>query len=176
MNYRQAFNLITYVSQFLLALSLFVLLSVNANAEVSKNFVMKDLTGKVHRLSDYQGRWVLVNYWATWCPSCLDEMPDFIDLYDKNKAKDLVVLGVAVDYKNEREVRHFVDDMLVSYPIILGTPKIFAQFGSPSVLPTTFIYNPQGKLVKIKRGQLSKKAVELIMLSPPNELPDLLVP
>jgi thiol-disulfide isomerase/thioredoxin len=176
MNYRQAFNLITYISQFLLALSLFVLLSVDANAEVSKNFVMKDLAGKVHRLSDYQGRWVLVNYWATWCPSCLDEMPDFIELYDKNKAKDLVVLGVAVDYKNEREVRHFVDDMLVSYPIILGMPKIFAQFGSPSVLPTTFIYNPQGKLVKIKRGQLSKKAVELIMLSPPNELPDLLVP
>lgn len=151
-------------------------MNFDANAEASKIFLMKDLTGKVHRLSDYQGRWVLVNYWATWCPSCLDEMPDFIDLYGKNKAKDLVVLGVAVDYKNEREVRHFVDDMLVSYPIILGTPKVLVQFGSPSVLPTTFIYNPQGKLVKVKRGQLSKKAIELIMLSPLNESLDLSVP
>jgi hypothetical protein len=66
--------------------------------------------------------------------------------------------------------------MLVSYPIILGTPKIFAQFGSPSVLPTTLIYNPQGKLVKIKRGQLSKQTVELIMLSLPNESIDILSP
>jgi thiol-disulfide isomerase/thioredoxin len=168
MNYRQAFSPILYLSQFLLALSFLALVSLDANAEASKSFVMKDLAGKEHRLSDYQGKWVLVNYWATWCPSCLDEMPDFIDLYDKHKAKDLVVLGVAVDYKNEREVRHFVDDMLVPYPIILGTPKIFAQFGSPSVLPTTLIYNPQGKLETIKRGQLSKRAVEL-MLSSPNE-------
>jgi hypothetical protein len=97
-------------------------------------------------------------------------MPDFIDLYEKHSAKNLQVLGIAVDYKNEREVSHFVEDMLVSYPIILGTPKIFAQFGSPSVLPTTFIYNPQGKLVKIKRGQLSKQAVESIMSSSPKEL------
>jgi thiol-disulfide isomerase/thioredoxin len=165
---RQAFNPIPYLGHFLLALSFLALVSFDANAEASKNFVMKDLGGKEHRLSDYQGKWVLVNYWATWCPSCLDEMPDFIDLYEKHKAKDLVVLGVAVDYKSEREVRHFVDDMLVSYPIILGTPKIFAQFGSPSVLPTTLVYNPLGKLVTIKRGQISKQAVEL-MLSSPNE-------
>ena len=168
MNYRQAFSPILYLSQFLLALSFLALVSLDANAEASKSFVMKDLAGKEHRLSDYQGKWVIVNYWATWCPSCLDEMPDFISLYEQRKAKDLVVLGIAVDYKNEREVRHFVDDMLVSYPIILGTPKIFAQFGSPSVLPTTLIYNPQGKLETIKRGQLSKRAVEL-MLSSPNE-------
>ena len=168
MNYRQAFSPILYLSQFLLALSFLALVSLDANADASKSFVMKDLAGREHRLSDYQGKWVLVNYWATWCPSCLDEMPDFIDLYDKHKSKDLVVLGVAVDYKNEREVRHFVDDMLVPYPIILGTPKIFAQFGSPSVLPTTLIYNPQGKLETIKRGQLSKRAVDL-MLSSPNE-------
>ena len=168
MNYRQAFSPILYLSQFLLALSFLALVSLDANAEASKSFVMKDLAGKEQRLSDYQGKWVLVNYWATWCPSCLDEMPDFIDLYEKHKAKDLVVLGIAVDYKSEREVRHFADDMLVSYPIILGTPKIFAQFGSPSVLPTTLFYNPLGKLVTIKRGQLSKHAVEL-MLSSPNE-------
>lgn len=162
--------------RFLLGLSLLILLSVDANAEASRSFVMKDIAGKEHRLSDYQGKWVLVNYWATWCPSCLDEMPDFIALYEQHKAKDLVVLGIAVDYKNEREVKHFVDDMLVSYPIILGTPRIFAQFGSPQILPTTLIYNPQGKLVKVKRGALSKQSVELIMISPPNESLDIFAP
>lgn len=162
--------------RLLLALMMFTLLSVDANAEASKSFVMKDIVGKEHRLSDYQGKWVLVNYWATWCPACLDEMPDFISLHEQHKTKDLVVLGIAVDYKSEREVRHFVDDMLVSYPIILGTPKIFAQFGSPQILPTTFIYNPQGKLVKVKRGALSKQSVELIMLSSPNESLDIFAP
>jgi thiol-disulfide isomerase/thioredoxin len=176
MNNRQTFNPIHYLSQFLLVLSFLTLIHLDANADGTKSFVMKDLAGKEHRLSDYQSKWVILNFWATWCPSCLDEMPDFISLYEQRKAKDLVVLGIAVDYKNEREVRHFVDDMLVSYPIILGTPKIFAQFGSPSVLPTTLIYNPQGRLVKIKRGQLSKQAVELIMLSPPNESLDALAP
>ncbi len=146
------------------------------HAEGPRSFVMKDLSGKEHRLTDYQGKWVLVNYWATWCPSCLDEMPDFVSLYEQRKAKDLVVLGVAVDYKNEREVRHFVDDMLVSYPIILGTPKIFAQFGNPQVLPTTLIYNPQGKLVKVKRGLVTKQSIELLMLSSPNESLDIFAP
>jgi thiol-disulfide isomerase/thioredoxin len=175
-NARSTFNLIYALSQFFLGLSFFALISLDANAEASKVFMMKDLVGKEHRLSDYQGKWVLVNYWATWCPSCLDEIPDLVSLYDQHKNKDLVVLGIAVDYKSEHEVRHFVDDMLISYPIILGTPKIFAQFGSSSVLPTTYIYNPQGKLVKIKRGQLSKQTVESIMLASPTELLDINAP
>jgi len=176
MNATQAFSLTRVLSQFLLALSFFTLTHLDANAEATKSVVMKDLAGKEHRLSDYRGKWVLLNYWATWCPSCLDEMPDFIALHEQRKSKDLVVLGIAVDYKNEQEVRHFVDDMLVSYPIILGTPKIFAQFGSPKILPTTLIYNPQGKLVKIKRGQLSKQAIESIISSAQNESVDITGP
>lgn len=176
MNYLKDLKPFQYFLQFFLVLISLVLINIDANAEASKNFVMIDLAGKEHRLSDYQGKWVIVNYWATWCPSCLDEMPEFISLYDQRKSKDLIVLGIAVDYKNELEVHHFVDDMLVSYPIILGTPKIFAQFGSPSVLPTTFIYNPQGKLMKVRRGQLSKQSIEMMMLSPPNAPLDLSTP
>ncbi len=169
MNSFQSIRLISRLAQFILPLSLCILVNLEANADTSKSFVMKDLAGKEYRLSDYHGKWVLVNYWATWCPACLDEMPEFISLYEQHKSRDLVVLGIAVDYKNEQEVRHFVDDMLVSYPIILGNPKIFAQFGPPTVLPTTFIYNPQGRLVKIKRGQLSKQTIESIMSSSPSE-------
>lgn len=150
------------ILSFILVICLWVGLGV-AYADASKSFVMKDMAGKEHRLADYQGKWVLVNYWATWCPSCLDEMPDFVSLYDKHKGKDLMVLGVAVDYKTEKEVRDFADDMLISYPIIFGNAKIFAQFGSPEVLPTTLIYNPQGKLVKIKRGSVSKQMLEELM-------------
>ena len=127
--------------------------------------MMKDLAGKEHHLSDYHGKWVLVNYWATWCPPCLDEIPDLVSLHENKKSKDLVVLGVAVDYKSELEVRNFVDDMLISYPVILGNSKIYSQYGAPVILPTTYLYNPQGKLVKVKRGQISKQYIEQLMKS-----------
>jgi thiol-disulfide isomerase/thioredoxin len=118
------------------------------------------MAGKEHRLSNYQGKWVLINYWATWCPPCLEEVPDLVALYDERKGKDLVMIGVAVDYKSEQEVARFVDDMLISYPIVLGTPKVIQAIGSAEVLPSTYIYNPQGKLVKIKRGLVTKQYIE----------------
>jgi thiol-disulfide isomerase/thioredoxin len=118
------------------------------------------MAGKEHRLSNYQGKWVLINYWATWCPPCLEEVPDLVALYDERKGKDLVMIGVAVDYKSEQEVARFVDDMLISYPIVLGTPKVMQAIGSAEVLPSTYIYNPQGKLIKIKRGLVTKQYIE----------------
>ena len=143
---------------FCLALPLLMLATL-VQAEPSANLVMKDLAGKPHRLADYRGKWVVLNYWATWCPSCLDEIPDIVALSEKHK-NDLVVLGVAVDFKSDKEVRDFVDDMLISYPVILATPKIFGQFGSPPVLPTTLIFNPKGKLIQTKQGKISKEFVE----------------
>ncbi|MEZ0316594.1 MAG: TlpA disulfide reductase family protein, partial [Methylophilaceae bacterium] len=123
-------------------------------------FLLKDNTGKQHRLSDYKGKWVLVNYWATWCPPCLEEVPDLVSLYDQRKDKDLMVIGVAFEYKSAQEVDRFVDDMLMSYPIVLGDDKVTAQIGSAEVLPTTYIYDPQGRLVKVKRGIVTKKYIE----------------
>lgn len=159
---------ITFIRLFLFSLFALMFLS-SASAEPSASFAMKDLSGKTHRLADYKGKWVVLNYWAKWCPSCVDELPDLSSLYEKHKGKDLVVLGVAVDYKSEKEVRDFVDDMLLSYPIILSNSKIFAQFGSPEVLPTTLVFNPHGKLVQTKHGAITKQMIEAITLSSPNE-------
>lgn len=145
------------ITFLIIALFLFVLPS---QAELTKRDVLKDMAGKEHRLSNYQGKWVLINYWATWCPPCLEEVPDLVALYDERKGKDLVMIGVAVDYKSEQEVARFVDDMLISYPIVLGTPKVIQAIGSAEVLPSTYIYNPQGKLVKIKHGLVTKQYIE----------------
>lgn len=142
---------------FLMAL----MLSQFACAEAgTADFVLKDMAGSKHQLSAYKGKWVLVNYWATWCPPCLEEVPDLVNLYDRRKQKDLMVLGVVFDYKDVKEVSEYVDDMLMSYPIVLGDDSVTAQIGSAAVLPTTFIYNPQGKLVKIKRGIITKAFIE----------------
>lgn len=148
------------ITFLIMALFLFVLPS---QAELTKREVLKDMAGKEHRLSNYQGKWVLINYWATWCPPCLEEVPDLVALYDERKGKDLVMIGVAVDYKSEQEVARFVDDMLISYPIVLGTPKVMQAIGSAEVLPSTYIYNPQGKLVKIKRGLVTKQYIEALI-------------
>jgi len=131
--------------------------------KVQANFELKDTAGIKHQLSAYNGKWVLVNYWATWCPPCLEEVPDLVNLYDHRRKKDLVVIGVVFDYKNTKEVDDYVDDMLMSYPIVLGDDEVVAQIGSAEVLPTTFIYNPKGELVKIKRGLITKQYIEKLI-------------
>jgi thiol-disulfide isomerase/thioredoxin len=102
---------------------------------------------------------VLVNYWATWCPPCQEEIPDLIALYD-NKKNNLVVLGVALDYRNAKQVTDFAEGLLVTYPIILGTPKITNQIGPVQGLPTTYLFNPEGKMVAQQVGGITREAVE----------------
>lgn len=125
-----------------------------------EGFSVTDTQGKVHRLEDYKGKWLLVNFWATWCPPCLKEMPDLVALHDAHKGKDLEVLGIAMDYQDPHYVVQFADSMLVSYPIVLGSPKIASQFGPIPGLPTTYLYNPQGKMVAYNVGALTREAVE----------------
>ena len=105
---------------FLSCLLIFFASSAWNVALAANNFVLKDTTGKTHSLSQYKGKWVFVNYWATWCPPCLEEVPDLVALYDSRKNKDVMMIGVALDYENAKEVADYVDDMLMSYPIVLG--------------------------------------------------------
>ena len=137
-----------------------LLLLISGVASAALGFSVTDTAGESHRLADYRGKWVLVNYWATWCPPCLEEIPDLVALYDERHDKDLMVIGVAMHYKSSKEVADYVDDMLMSYPIVLGDDKITAQIGSADVLPTTYIFNPEGKLVATRHGLITKAYVE----------------
>ncbi len=141
---------------YLLALGLLLFMTAPLRAA---DFSMTDTTGKVHKLSQYKGKWVLVNFWATWCPPCLEEIPDLVELYE-GKKNNVVVLGVAMDYRNGEQVKDFADSMLVSYPVILGDRKLAAQVGPVEGLPTTYLYNPQGKLVARQVGAITRAEVE----------------
>ena len=74
-----------------------------------------------------------------------------------------MVIGVALQYKSEKKVTDFADDMLISYPIVFGDDDVLAQIGPAEVLPTTYIYNPQGKLVKTRHGIVTKQYIEKIL-------------
>lgn len=131
------------------------------------DFQVTDTDGKSHRLSDYRGKWVLVNYWATWCPPCLEEIPDLIALHGK-KSNNLVVIGVAMDYKNAEQVTDFAEGLLVDYPIVLGNAQVVSQIGPVQGLPTTYLYNPEGKMVAQQVGLITREAVESYIAAKPS--------
>jgi len=147
-------------NHFLIGLLLAFLMSLGNIAHAADSFALMDTAGKKHTLAQYKGKWVLVNYWATWCPPCLEEVPDLVALYDSRKNKDVMVIGVVFDYESAKDVADYVDDMLMSYPIVLGDDEVSRQIGNADVLPTTYIYNPKGELVKIKHGKVTKQYLE----------------
>ena len=154
-----------YKKLLLMSLLSLFLLGAHTVSFAAGNFVLKDMAGKKHILSDYKGKWVIVNYWATWCPPCLEEVPDLVALYDSRKNKDLVILGVAFDYKSAQEVTDYVNDMLISYPIVLGDEQVQKQIGFTEMLPTTYIFNPRGELVKTKHGLVTKQYLDNLLKS-----------
>jgi len=149
------------IRKYVLLTLLFVSCGV---AHATEAFVLKDMSGAEHRLSQYLGKWVIVNYWATWRPPCLEEVPEFVALYDERRNKDVMVIGVVFDYESIKTVSDYVDDMLISYPIVLGNDNIVKQIGPADVLPTTYLFNSKGKLVKVKRGLVSRRHLEKAML------------
>lgn len=148
------------LKSLLVLLLLLTCLSAFPEKTATPNFIVKDLEGVEHKLSNYKGKWVLVNYWATWCPPCLEEVPDLINLYENRRKKDVMVIGVVFDYQNLTEVTDYIDDMLITYPIVLSDNVVASQFKAVTVLPTTFIFNPRGELVKVKLGVVTKQMIE----------------
>jgi len=124
------------------------------------DFTLKDLNGKTHKLSDYRGKWVVLNYWATWCPPCREEMPDLDDFHQQHKDKDAVVLGLNLETVSDEKLKEFVDEYFISFPIFkLGENSIP---GLPRIqgLPTSFIITPKGDLVVHQTGSVTKEAIE----------------
>src|ERR1017187_1340339 len=125
----------------LLAASL-LLFTLGATAQ---ELTLKDIQGHVHHLTDYRGKWVLVNFWATWCAPCLEELPDLIALHNAHKNTDLIVIGIAMEYPSTKVVLDFLKAHPLPYPIVLGDYKIAKQIGAVQALPTSYLFDQTGK-------------------------------
>ena len=145
----------------LLRLTCTMLLAFAALPAASADFRLTDSEGKLHRLGDYRGKWVIVNFWATWCPPCLEEIPDLVAVTEARK--DVQVFGVAMEFQDSKQVLQFAEGMFVNYPIVLGDRNTADLIGKVQGLPTTFIYDPQGKLAVRHVGKITRKQIERLL-------------
>src|SRR5512143_3897498 len=120
------------------AMLLALLLACGLVQPAWSDWSLKDKDGAHYRLSALKGKWVLVNFWAPWCPPCLEEMPELVALHKRHK--DLLVIGVAVMYRKKSEVLEVVRSKSLDYPIVLGDEDIASEFGEVNGLPTSFLY------------------------------------
>jgi len=120
---------------------------------------LSDQQGKSYQQNASHGAWVLVNFWAPWCPSCLAEMPSLVRM-QQQRPHVLRIIGVAVMYRSRQSVEEVVQKMHVNYPIVMGNEDIASEFGSIRGLPTSFLYAPNGKLMATYSGRVPISVVE----------------
>lgn len=104
--------------------------------------------GKTLRLSDYKGKVRIVNFWATWCPPCRAEIPHFIEMYDELKGKGVEIIGISMDREGDKVVAPFVKDNKMNYPVVIGNDEVASAYGGIRGIPTTFIVDREGRIVK----------------------------
>lgn len=146
-----------------LVLTVVVLSSAGLRADDERqepiDFTLQQLHGEDVSLSDYRQKWVVLNYWATWCAPCRKEIPDLSSL---NEARDdIVVLGLAFEDTDMENFDKFLEEFHPSYPILLI--DVYAPpepFGAPKALPTTIILNPEGIPVKTFVGPVTRESIE----------------
>lgn len=118
------------------------------------DFTLKDQYGNTHSLSDYQGKIVFLNLWATWCGPCVAEMPEFEELYHElgENQGDVAILGVAWPGGNdepERTIRSFLEENGITYPVLMDTKGIIWEAYNPSYVPFSVFIGPDGKLADV---------------------------
>lgn len=124
------------------------------------DFSLESLDGKTMRLSDFRGKAVLLNFWATWCGPCKVEMPWFVDLQNEYGSQGLQIVGVAMDDASKEDIAKFAKDMGVNYPILIGKESVGDEYGGVNGLPESFFIARDGKIVDEIIGLRGKAEIE----------------
>ena len=133
--------------------------------QVRPDFRYKDIEGNIRSASEWDGKVLLVNFWATWCPPCKKEIPAFIEVQEQYKDRGFQIVGIAMD--DEDSVRDYADTMGMNYPVMaaeIDAVELSRQYGNRvSALPFSAFVDRNGKIIAIKAGGMNKQAVEKII-------------
>ncbi|MBC8031211.1 MAG: TlpA family protein disulfide reductase [Pyrinomonadaceae bacterium] len=141
-------------------LLLFVPVAALAQDAKPAELKLRDIRGRQFRLSDYRGKVVLINFWATWCPPCRTEVPDLVRLQRDYRSRGLRVIGVTYPPQKLAEVRRFVRKARMNYPVALGSKKTKQLFTSSETLPMTIVIGRNGTVRDIIEGILLPEEFE----------------
>ena len=120
------------------------------------DFTLPDIEGRMHSLSDYRGRWVIVNFWATWCAPCIKEIPELVEISKMHDPVQPVVIGIDFEEIDDQYLRDFVSQMNMSYLVLRVGQSPLIPFEPLKGMPTTFIVSPEGRIVFRKIGAVTK--------------------
>lgn len=126
-------------------------------------FSLPDLEGRTIRLSDYDGRVVMLNFFATWCPPCGKEIPDFIEMVDTMDSEKFIIIGISVERGGSAEVKRFAAEKKINYPVLIDDGVVSSAYGPIYSIPTTFVIDKNGNIAQKIVGSRAKKEFEKII-------------
>ena len=129
-------------------------------AKPAPSFTLQDLKGNQISLSDFQGKVVVLDFWATWCPPCVKEIPHFIELYEQYKDKGFAMVGISVDREGVSVVKSFAQKHRVNYPILMTDGQVDKAYGGITGIPTTFVIDKAGNIRQKYIGYRDKAVFE----------------
>jgi len=134
--------------------------SLDIKGHAAPEFALQSLDNKTVHLSDFRGKAVLLNFWATWCSPCKIEMPWFVELQQQYGPQGLQVIGIAMDDASKEDIAKFAKDLGVNYPILLGKESVGEAYGGVQFLPTTFFIDRDSKVLEREFGLKSRSVFE----------------
>jgi peroxiredoxin len=139
----------------------------NNELTTAPDFTITDLQGDTLRLSDYQGKVVILDIWDTWCPPCRKGIPDFIEFYKKYQHKNFVVVGLALGREGEEKVKSFAAEQNIPYSLAIADSSVLNAYGPIQGIPTTLIINQKGRIVNryvgFREKDVFEKAIQALL-------------
>ncbi len=131
------------------------------DSKPAPSFTLQDLNGKTVSLSDFKGKVVILDFWATWCPPCVKEIPHFVEIYEQYSDREFAIVGISVDREGIGVVKSFAQKYKVNYPILMTDGKVEKVYGNIMSIPTTFVIDSEGKIRRKYIGYRDKAVFEM---------------
>jgi thiol-disulfide isomerase/thioredoxin len=131
--------------------------------KAAPDWQLNDVDGKPVKLSDFKGKVIILDFWATWCPPCRAEIPGFVAIQKKYADKGFTMIGVSLDQQGPSVVKSFMHSFGMNYPVVMGTPKVVLDYGGITAIPTTFVIDRQGNVVTVYEGLTDQATFESVI-------------